>query len=64
MLKFVFRRVLWMIPVLILISLITFTLIKLTPGGPWDKGEGRREMSQATRELLDRKYNLDKPDWQ
>ena len=64
MLKFVFRRMMWMIPVLILISLITFALIKLTPGGPWDKGEGRREMSQATRELLDRKYNLDKPDWQ
>ena len=59
MIKFVIRRLLWMMPVLFIISLITFSLMKLTPGGPWDKGEGRREMSQATTqftsEFLDRR---------
>jgi len=64
MTKFIARRLISMLPVLFVISIVTFTLMKLTPGGPWDKGEGRREMSQATRELLDRKYNLDKPDWE
>ena len=26
-----------LIPVLLFVSLITFTLMHLTPGGPWDK---------------------------
>ncbi|MBI1800853.1 MAG: ABC transporter permease, partial [Chloroflexi bacterium] len=60
MTKFLLRRLLWMVPVLFVISVITFSLMKLTPGGPWDKGEGRREMSETQREILNRKYNLDK----
>jgi oligopeptide transport system permease protein len=62
--KFLIRRLLYMIPVLLLISLVTFTLMKMTPGGPWDKGEGQRQVSQTQREILNRKFNLDKPEWQ
>ena len=35
--RFILRRVLWLIPVLVFVSLITFTLMHITPGGPWDK---------------------------
>lgn len=62
--KFIIRRLLYMIPVLFVISLITFSLMKLTPGGPWDKGEGQRQVSETQREILNRKFNLDKPEWQ
>ena len=37
MTRFIFRRILWLIPVLLFVSLITFTLMHITPGGPWDK---------------------------
>src|SRR5438105_7097909 len=64
MIKFILRRLLFMIPVLIIISLVTFSLMKLTPGNPWDKGEGQRQMSQQQQDMLNRKFNLDKPEWE
>jgi oligopeptide transport system permease protein len=61
MTRYIIRRVLWLIPVLLFVSLITFTLMHLTPGGPWD-----REKAVAPQVLanLNAKYNLDKPAWQ
>lgn len=64
MIKFVLRRLLFMIPVLIIISIVTFSLMKLTPGNPWDKGDGQRQMSQQQQDILNRKFNLDKPQWE
>ena len=37
MTRYIVRRILWLVPVLLFVSLITFTLMHLTPGGPWDK---------------------------
>jgi oligopeptide transport system permease protein len=59
--RFIVRRILWLIPVLLFVSLITFTLMHLTPGGPWDKDKAVSPQIQAN---LNAKYNLDKPAWQ
>jgi oligopeptide transport system permease protein len=58
---YIVRRLLWMIPVLLSVILITFFLAHLAPGSPWDK-EGR-QLPEATRHQLDIKYGLDKPIW-
>lgn len=61
MARFIIRRMLWLIPVLLFVSLITFTLMHLTPGGPWDRDKPVAAQVQAN---LNAKYNLDKPIWQ
>jgi oligopeptide transport system permease protein len=58
---YIIRRVLWLIPVLLFVSLITFTLMHITPGGPWDK---EKAVSPQIVANLNAKYNLDKPAWQ
>jgi oligopeptide transport system permease protein len=59
--RYIIRRVLWLIPVLLFVSAITFTLMHLTPGGPWDKEKAVAPQVVAN---LNAKYNLDKPAWQ
>src|SRR5205814_7891432 len=61
MTRYIVRRVLWLIPVLVFVSLITFTLMHITPGGPWDREKAVSAQSAAN---LNTKYNLDKPAWQ
>ena len=58
---YVVRRLLWMIPVLLFVILITFFLAHIAPGSPWDK-EGR-QLSDATIRQLNIKYGLDQPIW-
>ena len=57
---YVARRVLWMIPVLFFVSLITFALMHSVEGGPWDE---EKKLPDAVVENLNRKYGLDKPVW-
>ena len=58
------RRLLWLIPVLITVSLVTFTIMHNAPGSPWDAtGEGRRALDKSTQEKLETFYGLDKPIW-
>jgi oligopeptide transport system permease protein len=61
MTRFIIRRILWLVPVLLFVSLITFMLMHITPGGPWDKDKPVSAQVQAN---LNAKYNLDKPIWQ
>jgi oligopeptide transport system permease protein len=61
MTRYLIRRILWLIPVLLFVSAITFTLMKITPGGPWDK---EKALSPQVVANLNRKYNLDKPAWE
>ena len=61
MTRFIIRRILWLVPVLLFVSLITFTLMHITPGGPWDK---EKPVSAQAVANLNAKYNLDKPAWQ
>jgi oligopeptide transport system permease protein len=58
MASYVTRRVLWIIPVLFAVSLITFTLMHLTPGGPWAR---EKELPPQIVAQIQAKYGLDKP---
>ncbi len=58
MFKFLIRRILWMLLVLFVVAFITFTLMHLVPGGPWDK---EKKLAPQVVEALNRRYGLDKP---
>ncbi len=58
MVGYIIRRVLWIIPVLFVVSFLTFSLMKATPGGPWDR---EKELSDRQIALLNAKYGLDDP---
>lgn len=58
MLGYIVRRVLWIIPVLFAVSLITFSLMHAAPGGPWAR---EKHLLPATVKLLNAKYGLDDP---
>ncbi len=62
MTRFFVRRLLWMVPVLFLISVITFGIMKAAPGGPFDV-VGDRALPKETIDILNRRYNLDQPEW-
>ena len=62
MAAYVFRRVLWTIPVLFAIATITFGLMHLVPGGPWDRGG--KQLPPGVEDRLNREYGLDKPLWE
>lgn len=59
---YIAKRLLWMVPVLFFVIVITFVLMHLAPGSPWDR-EGR-QLSPQVVENLNIKYGLDKPLWQ
>ena len=62
MTKYIIRRILWFIPVLFAIALVTFVLAHAIPGGPFDFA-GDRSLPPSVVENLKRKYNLDWPLW-
>jgi oligopeptide transport system permease protein len=55
---YIVRRILWIIPVLFTVSVITFFLMHAVPGGPWDR---EKQLPQATVDRLNAKYGLDDP---
>jgi oligopeptide transport system permease protein len=57
---FVLKRVLWMVPIVFFVIVITFVLMHLAPGSPWDRAGGR-QLSQVVVNDLNIKYGLDKP---
>ena len=61
MAAFILRRLLYVIPVLLIVAFVTFVIMHATPGGPWDSDPGRRSADPRFQELLDRRYGLDKP---
>lgn len=52
-----------MIPVLFIVSAITFFLMHMAPGGPWDRDLSARQVDATTQRLLNEYYGLDKPLW-
>ena len=60
MAAYVFQRLLWLIPVLLFISLVTFVLMHSVEGGPWDDD---RKLPDSVVQNLNRRYGLDKPVW-
>lgn len=63
MIAFLIRRLLWTIPVLVTIILVTFLLMHKAPGGPWDRDPTRRQLDAATQAKLNAQFGLDKPMW-
>lgn len=58
MAKYIIKRVLFAILTIFIVSLITFFVMNLVPGGPFNK---EKAVSQAVLDELNARYNLDKP---
>lgn len=58
MITYLVRRILWIIPVLFAVSVITFVLMHSVPGGPWDR---EKRLPQAVEDRLNAEYGLDQP---
>jgi oligopeptide transport system permease protein len=59
MLKFVVRRVLWTIPVLLVVILMTFFMMRQIEGNPFRTTE--RAVPESIQRNLERKFHLDQP---
>ena len=59
--KYIVRRFLWMLLVLFVVSAITFVLMRLVPGGPFNTERG---VPEPIIRNLERRYNLDAPLWE
>ncbi|WJH33078.1 ABC transporter permease [Paenibacillus sp. CC-CFT747] len=62
MLKFIIRRLIYMIITLWTITTATFFLMKNLPGDPF--GEAKQKLTKAQLQILYEQYGLDKPLWQ
>lgn len=58
MLTFFVRRVLLIVPTLLVIGTVTFFMMRLAPGGPF---QSEKEIPRAALEQLNRNYGLDQP---
>ncbi|MCA0432825.1 MAG: ABC transporter permease subunit [Proteobacteria bacterium] len=61
MLRYVIRRLLTAIPTLFLIVTISFFLIRVAPGGPFNQEKGLNPVIKAN---LEKSFGLDQPLWQ
>jgi len=52
------RRLLTALPTLLMVVILSFVLMRLAPGGPFD---GERALDPATRAALEQAYGLDRP---
>jgi oligopeptide transport system permease protein len=59
LLKFIVRRAVWTIPVILVVILLTFTMMKQIKGNPFQVTE--RAVPVSIQRNLDRKYHLDRP---
>src|SRR5689334_6612691 len=60
MLTYILRRIIWLIPVMLAVSIITFSMMHMIPGGPWDAIAGKA-LPPQTRAAIAKKFGLDKP---
>ncbi len=58
--RYITRNLLWMVPVLVFISVVTFALSHAVPGGPFDREKALPAEIIAN---LNRHYGLDQPLW-
>jgi len=59
--RYIVMRLAGLIPVLLILSMITFALMHDVPGGPWKYGQ--RPFSEEQIAALKARYGLDKPVW-
>lgn len=58
---YIVRRLIYMIPTLFFVALITFVLMHAAPGGPWDRDLSARQVDAKTQALLNERFGLTKP---
>ncbi|RIK56001.1 MAG: peptide ABC transporter permease [Chloroflexi bacterium] len=58
--RFVLRRIIWSIPVILLLIFTVFALMRALPGGPFDFA-GDKSLPKAVSDNLKRRYHLDWP---
>ena len=58
MLKFILKRLLWGIPVLWAVATITFIIMHIVPGGPFDE---EKQLPPEIKANIEQKYYLDRP---
>lgn len=63
MITFIIRRLFFLVPVIFLVGLVTFILMRAAPGSPWDTSAERRQVDEITEKRLNEYYGLDKPMW-
>jgi ABC-type dipeptide/oligopeptide/nickel transport system permease component len=59
MLKFIVRRIFWTIPVLLVVILLTFIMMRQIEGNPFRQTE--RNVPESIQRNLERKFHLDQP---
>jgi ABC-type dipeptide/oligopeptide/nickel transport system permease component len=65
MVPYIIRRLLWMVPTLLAMALMTFTIMHLTPGSPLDPvADNANPLSPEAQRNMAKQYGLDKPLWQ
>ena len=60
MIKYAIRRMLWSIPVLFMVALFTFVMVRQIPGGPFDFA-GDKSLPASVVANLEAKYHLNDP---
>jgi oligopeptide transport system permease protein len=60
MFAFLAKRLLWIIPVVFTVALVTFFLMYRAPGGPWDR---EKPVPESARKMLNARFHLDDPLW-
>lgn len=64
MFTYAIRRVLWLVPTLLAMALVTFLVMHATPGSPLDPvAEGANPLSPEAQKNLAAAYGLDEPLW-
>jgi ABC-type dipeptide/oligopeptide/nickel transport system permease component len=64
-LTYTLQRLLWLIPTLLAMALVTFLVMHATPGSPLDPvAEGANPLSPEAQKNLAEAYGLDKPLWE
>lgn len=58
MTRFIFRRLLWMVPTLWVVATVTFFLMRVAPGGPF---MSEKEIPPEIRQAIEARYGLDRP---
>jgi ABC-type dipeptide/oligopeptide/nickel transport system permease component len=57
---YIIRRILWSIPVILLLTFVVFSLMRVIPGGPFDFA-GDKSLPKAVTENLGRRHHLEWP---
>jgi ABC-type dipeptide/oligopeptide/nickel transport system permease component len=63
--RYILYRLLWLVPTLLAMAVVTFLVMHATPGSPLDPvAEGANPLSPEAQKNLAEAYGLDKPLWQ